>query len=83
MTTINISLPEKLKQKAQSLVDEGYYASFSDLIRDSLRKTVSLFYQKSKHELLAEDAWLEHKQGKTITLNSKEDVDRFFESLNL
>jgi uncharacterized protein len=37
MTTINISLPDKLKKQADSLVKEGYYASFSDLVRSALR----------------------------------------------
>ena len=42
MTTVNISLPEKLKADADSLIAAGYYASFSDLVRDSLRKVVDI-----------------------------------------
>ena len=41
MTTINISLPKYLK--AQALVDEGFYSSFSDLVRDELRKIIASY----------------------------------------
>lgn len=37
MATINVSLPDKLKSQADKLVKDGYYASFSDLVRSALR----------------------------------------------
>jgi len=42
MATINISLPDKLKIQADDLVDQGYYVSFSDLIRTALRDLMSV-----------------------------------------
>jgi predicted nucleotidyltransferase len=38
MTTINISLPDKLKNFADQQINGGYYASFSDLVRTALRQ---------------------------------------------
>ncbi|HCC84212.1 MAG TPA: hypothetical protein DEP87_00795 [Candidatus Pacebacteria bacterium] len=38
MYITNISLPPKLRDSAQVLINQGYYASFSDLVRDSLRQ---------------------------------------------
>ena len=38
MKTINISLPGQLKIEAEELVEKGYYASFSDMVRTALRK---------------------------------------------
>lgn len=40
MATVNISLPDKLKEQADSLVKAGYYASLSDLIRDGARSVI-------------------------------------------
>lgn len=37
MATINISLPDKLKAKADKFIRQGYYVSFSDLVRTALR----------------------------------------------
>ncbi len=34
---INISLSDKVKQRADQLVAEGYYSSFSELVRVGLR----------------------------------------------
>jgi len=41
MATINISLPIQLKSEAEALVRSGKYISFSDLVRDALRKVIS------------------------------------------
>ena len=40
MTTINISLPEKLKKQADALIKQGYYVSFSDLVRTAIRRLI-------------------------------------------
>jgi Arc/MetJ-type ribon-helix-helix transcriptional regulator len=47
MTTINISLPDKLKKQADKLIKDGYYASFSDLVRTGLRQMIGNDIQKS------------------------------------
>lgn len=77
MTTINISLPDKLKQQAETLIERGFYASFSDLVRDALRQTIS----KSKYDLWAEEAKQDLKTGKAIVLKSKKDIKNYFDSL--
>ncbi len=77
MNTVNISLPVKLRKQAQELVDRGYYASFSDLVRDSLRQVVS----KNKYDLLADEAERDMKNGKGVLLKSKKDIDEFFKTL--
>ena len=73
MTTINISLPSALKSQAETLVTEGYYASFSDLVRDSLRRVIGTF----ELEILAKETKLAEKLGKTKTLKNKKDVASF------
>lgn len=38
MSTINISLPDKLKNVADQQIQAGYYVSFSDLVRTAIRQ---------------------------------------------
>lgn len=40
MKTINISLPDKLKSQADNLIRQGYFASFSDLVRTAIREVI-------------------------------------------
>ena len=77
MKTINISLPTKLKTEAQELVEGGYYASFSDLVRDSLRVAVS----RNKYELMITDAIEDEEEGKGTLLKSKREIDNYFKAL--
>jgi len=77
MSTVNISLPIKLRKQAQELVSRGFYASFSDLVRDSLRQVVA----KSKYDLMAEEAKEDMKKGKGVLLKSQKDIDNYFNSL--
>jgi len=77
MTTINISLPEKLKNQAEILVESGFYASFSDLIRDSLRQIIA----RSKYDLWFEEAREDLKEGRAVTLKSKGTIDDFLRTI--
>lgn len=77
MTTINISLPDKLKEQAETLVNGGFYASFSDLIRDSLRQIIA----KSKYDLYTEEAKEDLKNGKAKVLKTGKAVDDYFKTL--
>ena len=77
MKTINISLPAELKNQADELVTGGFYASLSDLVRDSVRKTI----QRAKYDLWAKQAKLEEKNGEATILSSSEDIEAFIESL--
>lgn len=78
MQTINISLPEKLKDASQKLIDSGYFVSFSDLVRSALRDAI----KKNKYDLWAEEAVTEHKKGKALVLKEKTDIDRYIDSLH-
>lgn len=77
MTTINISLPENLKDKAQELVDKGFYVSFSDLVRDSLRQLV----EKSRYDSLYEKALEDERKGRAIVLKNKKEIEEYMRSI--
>jgi putative addiction module CopG family antidote len=77
MKTINISLPDQMKQHAESLIKDGYYASFSDLVRTALRNIISM----DKHDRMATQAMDEHRKGKTTILQSPKDVDTYVNSI--
>ena len=77
MTTINVSLPDKLKEEAEALIDLGLYVSFSDLVRDSLRRITT----DAKYERLYRKARSDYKSGKAVVLKNKGDIDNFFKKL--
>jgi Arc/MetJ-type ribon-helix-helix transcriptional regulator len=77
MTTINISLPEKLKADAEVLIKKGFYASFSDLVRDSLRHVIA----KSRYDLWYEEAKEDERKGRAVVLKSQKDIDNYFKKL--
>lgn len=77
MLTINISLPAKLKSRAEELINKGYFASFSDLVRDSLRKAIEL----NKYDLWADEAKRELQSGKAKVLKSAKDIDGYMKDL--
>lgn len=77
MTTINISLPEQLKNDADLLVREGFYVSFSDLVRDSLRSILA----NARYEKIYRQAKKDYKDGKAIVLKNKSDINSLFAKL--
>lgn len=77
MSTINISLPIQLKKDAEKLVNRGLYASFSDLVRDSLRHTIA----KDKYDRMAEEAMQAKSKGQGVHLKNKRELAKYFESL--
>lgn len=72
MTTVNISLPEQLKKEGERLIEGGYFASFSDLIRTSLRTLL----ERSKYDIWAQEAREEYETGKATVLQSKKDIKK-------
>ena len=48
MATMNISVPDRMKDWVQAQIDEGKYASSSDYVRDLIRKD-----QEQKDKLAA------------------------------
>lgn len=77
MTTINISLPTQLKSEAEELVENGLYVSFSDLVRDSIRKLIA----DAKYDLLYLQTKRDYKNGKATVLKSQKDIDDYFKKL--
>jgi len=77
MSTINISLPAKLKSQAETSVKNGYYVSFSDLVRDSLRRLV----EKNKYDLWVNEAKKDLAKGKAVVLKSAKDIDNYLKDL--
>lgn len=77
MTTINISLPEKLKEQAQTLVEKGFYASFSDLVRDSIRQLIA----EDRYDLWFKEAKEDLKRGRAKELKGKKEIDDYIKSL--
>ena len=77
MATVNISLPEKLRDEAQILIKGGYYSSFSDLVRDSIRQIVS----KGKYDLWVQEAKNDLKSGKAKVLRSPREIEDYMKSL--
>jgi len=77
MQTINISLPEKLKTQADTLIKEGYYASFSDLARTALRTIMST----NPYDRMAKSAMDEYRKGKSTILESHEDIDAYLDTI--
>lgn len=59
------------------MVRAGVYSSFSDVVRDSLRKNIF----KNKYDLLAEKAKEDYKNGRGVVLKTAKDIDDYFDSL--
>lgn len=77
MATINISIPTRLRTQAEELVATGYYVSFSDLVRDSLRRLV----EKSKFDLWANEAKKDLKKGKAVIFSSGKEINQYLKTL--
>lgn len=77
INTINISLPSQLKNASEKLVKDGYYASFSDLVRTALRKLVT----ETNYDFLAKQAKKEFIQKQTITLKNPKDIKNYIDSI--
>lgn len=78
MNTINISLPSQLKSQADDMIQAGYFASFSDLVRTALRNLLS----KNQYDILAEEAKLEHASGQARVLKSNKDIKSYIQSIS-
>jgi len=77
MHTINISLPAQLKSQADNLIQAGYFASFSDLVRTALRQTLA----DSRYESWASEAIGEQQDGKTLVLRDKKSIDSYLKKV--
>jgi Arc/MetJ-type ribon-helix-helix transcriptional regulator len=86
MTTINISLPKSLLDEAKAMLKKKHYASISELIRHSLRKTLS---EEDPNAISVngfpnwfEDKVLEAEKEPIIgTWKTEEDIHKYFDNL--
>lgn len=84
-STINITLPTRLKEEIEKRVESGMYASVSEFIRNAVRNTLvsgvdlpygQNFFSKAEDEILKAETQGLTGQFKTIT--SDKDVNDLF-----
>ena len=84
MTTVNISLPDNIYNDAKKLLAKRGYASFSELIRDTLRGvlyprlTENGFTPEFEEEILKA---VKESAGKSKVWRSEKDIDKFFNKI--
>ena len=59
------------------MIVNGYYASFSDLVRTALRTVIS----DNQYDLWAKEAKEEYRKGKATVLNSPEDITAYVKNI--
>jgi len=77
ISTINISLPKKLKEAADALVASGEYASFSDLARTAIRQAIL----ERKYKTMLEEAKREEAMGLSNVIKNKEELDAYLDRI--
>jgi Arc/MetJ-type ribon-helix-helix transcriptional regulator len=85
LTTINISLPSDMYKDAKKALITKRYSSVSELIRDSLRKTLyeeitANGFTRSFENHVLESA--NEPEENDIVLNSKKDIENYFNGKN-
>lgn len=89
-TTINITLPERLKQEIDSRVRSGMYASVSEFIRSALRRALTVsddipigeaFSNEAEDLILQAEEESRIRSHATRTLKTAKDIDRYLDSL--
>lgn len=48
MATMNVSLPDPLRDYVQNRIDSGHYASVSDYVRDLIRRDQSVIFDEER-----------------------------------
>ena len=75
--TINISLPVQLKLQADQAINNGQFASFSDLVRTGIRKLLN----DDRYEQMWQQAKTDHVNNNTKVLQNKEDIGLYFKEI--
>ena len=76
-STINISLPAQLKLQADQAINDGHFASFSDLVRTGIRKLLN----NERYEQMWQEAKTDHVNNNTKVLQTKEDINQYFKEI--
>ena len=79
MESLNVSLPIKLKEEAQNLITEGYYASFSDLVRTAIRMLTAK--ENTQYDFWADEAEKEYRAGTAVVLKSNEEIKEYLDKI--
>lgn len=75
--TINISLPVQLKLQADQAINNGHFASFSDLVRTGIRKLLN----NDRYEQMWQEAKIDHVNNNTKVLKNKQDINKYFKDI--
>ncbi len=77
--SLNISLPKPLVELAKKQVKNGYYSSFSEVVRDALRNLlltdVPQFSMSKPMEKTVAEAYQDYQQGKTEPIASLKQLE--------
>ena len=76
MNRVTVSLPSKLKEETNKLIDRGFYASFSDAVRTALRGII----EKNKYDSWADEAKKEYETGTAYVMKDSNDVDEYMKN---
>ena len=90
-TTINISMPGEMYKDAKKTLKEKGYVSMSELVRDSLRKT--LYEDDENENAITENGfpvWFENRvldaekesEENDIVIETDEDLKRYFQNIH-
>lgn len=81
MNTVNISLPENMYKDVKKMLSGRGYSSFSEFVRDALRKILysgaaeSGFSREFENEVFKSTA---QSPRKDIVLKTDQDIDKYF-----
>jgi len=67
----------KLKADAEVLIKKGFYVSFSDLVRHSIRELVSI----NRYDRWAAEAKEDLKKGRAVVLRNEKEIDEYMNSI--
>jgi antitoxin ParD1/3/4 len=76
--TMNISLPDSLKEYVKKRMDEEHYSNASDYVRSLIREDQKQQDEKKLEQMLLEGV----RSGKGMEINSKEDWKKFWETID-
>lgn len=85
MATVNISLPDEMYKDAKKALPKRGFASLSEFIRDSLRKSIYPEITENGFTREFEDRVLEAEKEpmeNDIVLETEEDIDKFFKKFH-